>query len=688
MDPPRRTLMAMPRHLVCLALLGLLAGCGAEEGAETDGSLRVPGVAAIWEGELPPGPRAIFEIRHEGPARLGQHAYETEPDAWRTSEESSARLRERLVALTAADATRSVDGASRIPAVIAADARTPWGRVLHILQYCAHPRVQIYRLLFRVRRSADGVLGYLPWVLPRFASHGAVGGAIRIRLLPGERGTVREHTRIRVGRDPELRLPLAGDAQRRLALDRLRDALMAELAKLGEARRHARALISIPAPHGLAVAYGDVAAVLGVLLELGVYPDLPADAVEADLGYRRDGTRVSDEDAEGLWPYIVPDLVPLPVPGANDVFRRVATRAEAPATEAGLRWIAAHQAADGGWHAAGFGEWCEGRPFEDEPPQGAGRAAFDVGVSGLAVTAFLHAGYTHRGEHPYKQTIRRSLRYLKHRQDPDGCFGARLGSRWIYNHAAASLALVEAYGMTSSPIYKGSAQRALAFVERCRNPAGVWRYGIRPGDNDTSVTGWMFLPLASARMINDARRRTDRSPAFRLDSASADAVARWLDQVTDASGNVGYTTRSSGASRTPEQLRSWSRDQSASLEALALVLRLLVEPGSAAARHPRLIEHAFGMPATWAREAAIDMTWWRFGALAAAGLEAADADAWTGTLRRAIRQAQRTDGTVCTYKGSWDPKGPWGGEGGRVYATAMMVLCLEAPRAYPRPEAK
>ena len=29
------------------------------------------------------------------------------------------------------------------------------------------------------------------------------------------------------------------------------------------------------------------------------------------------------------------------------------------------------------------------------------------------------------------------------------------------------------------------------------------------------------------------------------------------------------------------------------------------------------------------------------------------------------------------FEGSWDPLDPWGEEGGRVYSTALMVLCLE-----------
>ena len=44
----------------------------------------------------------------------------------------------------------------------------------------------------------------------------------------------------------------------------------------------------------------------------------------------------------------------------------------------------------------------------------------------------------------------------------------------------------------------------------------------------------------------------------------------------------------------------------------------------------------------------------------------------------------RKDGIYCTYKGSWDPKGPWGPDGGRVYSTAMMALCLEVYYRYDR----
>jgi hypothetical protein len=35
-------------------------------------------------------------------------------------------------------------------------------------------------------------------------------------------------------------------------------------------------------------------------------------------------------------------------------------------------------------------------------------------------------------------------------------------------------------------------------------------------------------------------------------------------------------------------------------------------------------------------------------------------------------------------RGSWDPIGPWGFSGGRVYSTAIGVLCLEVYFRYAK----
>jgi hypothetical protein len=44
-------------------------------------------------------------------------------------------------------------------------------------------------------------------------------------------------------------------------------------------------------------------------------------------------------------------------------------------------------------------------------------------------------------------------------------------------------------------------------------------------------------------------------------------------------------------------------------------------------------------------------------------------------------KSQRKD---ANFKGSWDPIDPWGQDGGRVYATAIMVLCLEVYYRYSK----
>ena len=51
-------------------------------------------------------------------------------------------------------------------------------------------------------------------------------------------------------------------------------------------------------------------------------------------------------------------------------------------------------------------------------------------------------------------------------------------------------------------------------------------------------------------------------------------------------------------------------------------------------------------------------------------------------LKRSL--ARLTAQRWATPQGSWDPNGPWGYAGGRVYSTALMVLCLEVYFRYAR----
>ena len=56
----------------------------------------------------------------------------------------------------------------------------------------------------------------------------------------------------------------------------------------------------------------------------------------------------------------------------------------------------------------------------------------------------------------------------------------------------------------------------------------------------------------------------------------------------------------------------------------------------------------------------------------------------SSAIAKALIDHQRLEGEPCQLKGSWDPVDPWSPDGGRIYATAMATLALEAPECLPR----
>jgi len=351
-----------------------------------------------------------------------------------------------------------------------------------------------------------------------------------------------------------------------------------------------------------------------------------------------------------------------------------------------LHWLAAHQSPNGGWEAATFMGWCDSMPVR-EGPDGVGKAIYDPGVTGLALCAFLAGGYTNRGRHEYAKVVSKGLRYLKNVQDVEGCFGPRTSQHYIYNHATAALAMVEAYGMTDSPIFKGSAQRALDFIAICRNPYFAWRYGVKPGDNDTSVTGWMALVLRVAKLVNqDAIKRGKPAP-LTIDEDAFEGIRAWLDKMTDpAWGRVGYIQRGGQPARPQELIDKFPGERSESMTAVGVFTRILL--GEDPRRTPVIQKGAkliANLPPVWNPTSGdIDMYYWYYGALAMYQMGDVHWRPWRAKLVEALLEHQRQDTTWCMYRGSWDPMGPWAPDGGRVYATALMALCLATDHRYDR----
>jgi len=352
-----------------------------------------------------------------------------------------------------------------------------------------------------------------------------------------------------------------------------------------------------------------------------------------------------------------------------------------------LRWLAAHQSPDGGWECERFGTWCDGKANTAEKPDGAGKRMYDAGVTGLALCAFLGAGYTNRGDHEFTKVVRKGLSYLKNVQDPEGCFGPRSTQHYIYNHACAALAMVEAYGMTESNIYKGPAQKALDFIALSRNPYFVWRYGVKPGDNDSSVTGWMMMALKSAKLINEHAAKLGKAQPLIVDEEAFDGIRAWLDKMTDPDyGRVGYVTRGSGPARPQDLVDRFPGERSESMTGVGMLARIFM--GDDPRKDPVIKKGAdlcAKLLPTWnTSDGSIDMYYWYYATLALFQVGGEPWRKWEEAISSSLVPNQRMDGNHCSFKGSWDPVDPWGPDGGRVYSTALLCMCLEVAYRYDR----
>ena len=330
----------------------------------------------------------------------------------------------------------------------------------------------------------------------------------------------------------------------------------------------------------------------------------------------------------------------------------------ASALVSGLDWLARHQYAEGMWSARSFAQMCEGRVC-----LGRGEDEHDLGVTALAVLAMLESG---RVRPKYEDSARRALAWLARRQDEGGCFGPRVG-KYMYGHAVATLAFARAYPVLGEALYKHHAARGIRFLEMARNPGWAWRYGIRDGDNDTSVTGWVGAALLAA-----ASPEVD----IPVDPRAPEGIYRWLDEVTgDRYYEVSYRRRGGGGASVRGVNDHYERNEGLTAVAVWLWGRSGNPRDGARARVGA--RRLCGDLPLWNSDATtVDFCAWFAGtrALAACG-DPALWGPWSGRVRRLLVAHQRKFNEGCSH-GSWDPVDKWGCEGGRVYATAMNLLTL------------
>jgi HEAT repeat protein len=338
------------------------------------------------------------------------------------------------------------------------------------------------------------------------------------------------------------------------------------------------------------------------------------------------------------------------------------------AIELGLQWLARHQDEDGKWDADGFDRHAP----KDDPNGGPGGKLYDTGVTGLALLAFLESGMTRQ----YARPIRRGLRHLVSIQDANGLIGTTKTNATIYLHATSTLALCEAGRFSRDPVFRHAAQRGLDYIAKARNPDSAWRYKPRDKKNDTSVTGWMVMCLKAGEVAG-----------FRVDPDAVLGALNWVRDMTDPkTGRAGYLYRGTGSARPKEKKKQFPENLTRAMTAEAVLIRLgagqrpgendLVDKGVR-----QILDH----PPKWnAKEGYLDMYYWFQATRALYQVGDKPWRKWQKPMTKVILNHQHPKRSG-SRTGSWDPIGAWGGDGGRVYSTALMLLCLESIAGYTRP---
>ena len=340
------------------------------------------------------------------------------------------------------------------------------------------------------------------------------------------------------------------------------------------------------------------------------------------------------------------------------------------AVDTGLSWLAQHQSPEGHWDATAFMKNADAskRPLCDGP----GSADNTVGVTALALLSYLGAGQSPEfGKH--RKTVRKGITWLRSQEDSEGSFANRRQARYTYSHAAATWALVEAYGATKSPTLKVAAQTGIDYIQLCQNEGKGWRYGVATGESDSSATALMVCALYAGKIAG-----------LKVEEKRFQWALGTIDSLTDEETmRTGYLSRGGRPVRNNDVASAFPYDQTESLIALALTTRFFCgqdpkkDPMQAAQFGTQLILKK--LPRWDTKAGCIDMYYWYYGCLAMYQIGGKAWTTWQQAFEKSVISKQRNDGH---FRGSWDPIGPWGLEGGRVYSTALMILGLETPHRY------
>ena len=316
------------------------------------------------------------------------------------------------------------------------------------------------------------------------------------------------------------------------------------------------------------------------------------------------------------------------------------------AVELGLKWLKAKQEPDGHWACERVG----------------GQAGNSLGVTGLALLAFLGAGHSHMADGPHKDAVAKALDYVLRQQNAKGLFPGKL-----YHQGICTMAVVEAHGMTGDSTLIESAQRAVAAIVAAQNKSGGWDYGPVSAKNrgDTSVTGWQVMALKSALRVGlDVPKNAMVDMRRYLASVTRDGAIGYSN-IGDINTAWRTTPALTAAGLNAHLFAGGKADEPDIQKAISILLDNLP-------KEPRLKADKWAYPA--------NIYFWYHGSLALCRLGGLEWTTWNNRLKSLLLKLQRRSGAEA---GSWNTCGdPFTKSGGDIYFTSMTILALEVYYRY------
>jgi hypothetical protein len=292
------------------------------------------------------------------------------------------------------------------------------------------------------------------------------------------------------------------------------------------------------------------------------------------------------------------------------------------AVTAARLWLIRSQDNSGAWPAEKWG----------------GQAHFTVGLTSLSLMVLAKSSLPSA-----REALFLGKGYLLSQQDHRGLFGPLVPGA-LYNHALALLFLLETGNRENSETFQKAVVKALALLCQTQSPSGAWGYLNVPESENSSLTLWQLAVLEKVDLLNWPKVKD-----LHLDRVKARAMV-WLRSVMDEKGRVGYQRQDDF----PHGYRA--------LTAMAQVfLSRLENTQQRSFVDVNLREIDFK-----------DQDFYRDFFLTKL------AKKQQRNYLPLLRHIQKKQVKGGLERGSWLPDDSWSSAGGRVYATALAALSLQA----------